>query len=268
MEETTVEVKTEQTEVTSVGKKKNTATGNLIFDIAKEVESLTKQKALTEADKLAENVETTYFRLGGVLKLINDNSWYEGFASFSEFVVEKFGFADRKARYLISIYDNLVTKQIQWEKVSHLGWTKLKELAPILTPENVDEWVAKAEKLTFSELLAILKPTAEGDTTAQTSDGIVKMTFKFKADQAEIVQQALAKAKGELSTDYDTVAIENICAGYVGGGSTTVVVKPGVSFAEQVKILGFEAALTEIAALYPEYDITATPAEAPAEAAA
>ena len=57
------------------------------------------------------------------------------------------GSQGRKARYLISIYDNLVTKMIPWEKVSHLGWTKLKDLAPVLTPENVDEWVAKAEKL-------------------------------------------------------------------------------------------------------------------------
>ena len=155
-----------------------------------------------------------------MLKLINDNSWFEGFDYFDDFVYEKYGFQGRKARYLISIYDNLVTKMIPWDKVSHLGWTKLKDLAPIITPENVDEWVAKAEKLTVVELQAAikaLKPEEGDEKTAKTTDEVVKMTFKLKPDQAEAVTQALAKAKGELHTEYDTVALENICAGYVGG---------------------------------------------------
>ena len=66
-------------ETTTIGKKKVEKTGNLILDIAHEVESLTKTKALNEAERLAENIEVNYFKLGGVLKLINDNSWFEGF---------------------------------------------------------------------------------------------------------------------------------------------------------------------------------------------
>jgi len=242
--------------VTAIGTKKKVNTGNVILDIAKEVEGLSKQKALNEADKLAENVEVSYFRLGGVLKLINDNSWFEGFASFDDFVLQKYGFAGRKARYLISIYDNLVTKQISWEKVQHLGWTKLKELAPVLTPENTDEWVSKAEALTYVELMKLLKPSEEGTSDSiKPTDEIVKINFKLKADQAEAVNQALAKARGELHTEFDTVALENICLGYLGGN--TSVAK--VSFEDQVKSLGFEVALTKIAELYPEFDINVTP---------
>jgi hypothetical protein len=69
---------------TSVGTKKSTKTGNLILDISHEVETMSKQKALQEAEKLAENVEVSYFKLGGILKLINDNSWFEGFPTFGE----------------------------------------------------------------------------------------------------------------------------------------------------------------------------------------
>jgi hypothetical protein len=112
-----------KSETAVIGKKKVEKTGNLILDIAHEVETLTKTKALNEADRLAENIEVNYFKLGGILKLINDNSWFEGFEAFDDFVEEKYGFASRKARYLISIYENLVTKMIPWEKVSHLGWT-------------------------------------------------------------------------------------------------------------------------------------------------
>ena len=248
-------------DTTTIGKKKVEKTGNLILDIAHEVESLTKTKALNLADNLSKDIDTNEFKLGGVLKLINDNSWFEGFEFFDDFVYEKYGFQGRKARYLINIYDNLVTKMIPWEKVSHLGWTKLKELAPIITPENVDEWVAKAEKLTVVELIAALKaakPTEEGEKTAKTTDEVVKITFKLKPDQAEVVTQALAKAKGELHTEYDTVALENICAGYVGG--TNAVSKP-FSLDEVIEATGFEPMLKRIAELFPAYDITVAPVE-------
>lgn len=249
-------------ETTTIGKKKVEKTGNLIVDIAHEVEGLTKTKALNMAESLAENIEVNYFKLGGVLKLINDNSWFEGFDSFDGFVFEKYGFQGRKARYLINIYDNLVTKMIPWEKVSHLGWTKLKDLAQTLTPENVDEWVAKAEKLTVLELQALLKAQQpiDGDgKPVKTTDDVVKMTFKLKADQVEIVTQALAKAKGELHTEHDTVALENICSGYVGG--TTQVNKP-YSLDEVIETTGFEPLLKRIAEMFPQYDITVAPTEA------
>jgi len=235
-------------------------TGNLLMDIAHEVESYSKTKALNEAERLADNIETNYFKMGGCLKLINDNSWFEGSESFEAFVLEHYGFQSRKARYLITIYDNLVTKQIPWEKVGHLGWTKLKDLALVLTPENVDEWVAKAEHATVLELQAMLKagqPSDEGDKTAKTTDEVVTIKFKLKADQHDVVQQALAKAKGELHTEFDTVALENICAGYVGGN--TVINKP-FSLDEVIEATGFEVILKRVADLFPDYDISVAPA--------
>jgi hypothetical protein len=253
------EPKADEAKTTTIGKKKVEKTGNLIMDIAHEVESLTKTKALNRAEQLAEDIEVNYFMLGGVLKLINDNSWFEGYEDFSAFVEEKYGFAYRKAAYLMSIYDNLVTKQIPWEKVSHLGWTKLKDLAPVMTPETVDEWVAKAEKLSVKELQAILKQEAgTGEKTEKTTDEVVKMVFKLKPDQSEIVTQALAKAKGELHTEYDTVALENICSGYVGG--VTNVAKP-FDLDEVIKATGFEPLLKRVSELHPEWDIEVKPVE-------
>jgi len=256
--EAVIETPVETTPV--IGKKKVEKTGNLILDIAHEVEGLTKTKALNLADSLSENIEVNYFKLGGVLQIINDNSWFEGFDFFDDFVYEKYGFQGRKARYLISIYDNLVKKEIPWEKVSGLGWTKLKDLAPVLTQENVDEWVAKAEKLTVVELQAAIKASKPQDDTAtpKTTDEVVKITFKFKVDQADIVNQALSKAKGELHTEYDTVAMENICSGYVGGTSG---VEKSFDLDEVIEATGFEPLLKRIAELFPQFDITVAPSE-------
>jgi len=87
---------------------------------------------------------------------------------------------------------------------------------------------------------------------------VIKISFKLKADQADIVTQALAKAKGELHTEFDSVAIENICSGYVGG--TSAVSKP-YSLDEVIQATGFEPMLKRVAELFPQFDITVAPIE-------
>lgn len=204
------------TATTTAKAAKTKATGNLIHDVAVEIEGLSKTKALNAADKLAEDIEANYFRLGGVLKLILKEQWFEGYPNFESYVYEKFGFGKRKGDYLISIYTNLVDKQIPWEKVSHLGWTKLKDLAPILTLVNLDEWVAKATPCTVMELQAMLKATVGGEATSgKTTSDTTSLKFTVHNDQAEVIQGALAKAKGELATDHDNVALAGVCSGYL-----------------------------------------------------
>lgn len=257
--ETVVEA-TPEVEAPKTSKAKVEKTGNLIHDIASEVESMSKTKVLNELDRLAESIDVNYFKMGGILKRVKENSWFEGHDSFDAFVQNKYGFAPRKAAYLISIYDNLVTKQIPWEKVADLGWTKLKDLAPHLTPENVDEWVEKAKSLTVTELQLLLKsqqPSEEGEKTAKTTDEVVKMAFKFKGDQAAIVTQALAKAKGELNTEYDTVALENICASYVGGNIAVASAPSIQAVLAAAKPEDFEAIMTAVADKFDsQWDIT------------
>lgn len=239
-----------QEQVTAPGKKKT----DLFVGIAQEIESLTKTKALNKAEKLSENIESEYFELGGVLKVIYENTWFEGHESFGAFVSDRFGFAERKAKYLMEIYTHLITKQIPYEKVAGLGWTKLKDLARVLTLENVDEWVAKATPLTVTQLQAILKGPAGDKTSDKVESDVLTLKFKVKSDQAEVISSALNKAKAELNTTFDTVALENICIGYLGGsvnmdssGAAT-----GPSFEEQFKEKGAEEVLMLIDKLFPQ----------------
>jgi len=238
-------------------------TGNLIHDVAVEIEHLTKTKALNQADKLAEDIEANYFKLGGLLKLIAKEQWYEGFPTFDAFVLEKFGFAKRKADYLIAIYTALVDKQIPWEKVGHLGWTRLKDLAPVLTLENVDEWVAKAEKCTVLELMALLKaPAGEPGAAPTTTTDVVKMVFKLHSDQSEQVSLALAKAKGEMQSDHDNVALAAICTGYLAN-SSGVQAAASTDPLAMFKSMGFEQVLGVFEQAFPNIDLDVTVKPAP-----
>ena len=257
------QVQVQETTTKVVPSTKVKGTGNLIHDIAVEIEHLSKTKAVNMADKLAEDIEANYFKLGGVLKLILSQQWYEGFPSFDEYVLEKFGFQVRKAHYLIQIYTNLVDKQIPWEKVSQLGWTKLKDLAPILTLENLEEWIIKAsDPITVKELQAMIKAGQGGDGTTEssktTSDNVT-LKFKLHNDQAEQVNTALAKAKGELSTDFDNVALAGICTGYLANASGVASPSGSVDLKELFLSVGYEKVLEAFDAAFPLIDMTIDP---------
>ena len=112
--------KTEQDKA-EVSAKVKKGSGNVIADVAKEVEALSRTKARNLATALSESVETNYFKLGGVLNLIRINGWHEGHESFEMYINEEFGFGKRKADYMMKLYTDLVDKQIPYEKVAHLG---------------------------------------------------------------------------------------------------------------------------------------------------
>lgn len=255
--------------IATVQKKgKTVSTGDYIQDVAIEIEGLSKPKALSMAKDLSENIESNYFKLGGALLVIKKNSWYEGAEDFKTYVAEAFGFQARKADYLIEIYEALVTNQIPWEKVKGLGWTKLKDIAKLLKVDNVDEWVAKVEKLTVRELQALLAGGGGEGGTQATTDEIVKVTLKFHKDQAETWNAAVAKAKGELETDVDTVAADGIAMAYLGGTTQISTEGGGAVTEEGLKTLGIEAAIEMFNAAFPEYVLSleeAVPAADPSQ---
>ena len=245
---------------------KTKKSGDTFADTAKEVETLTKPKARKLALSLSENIEANYFKLGGVLNVIKTNGWFEGYESFEVYVFEQFGFQKRKADYLMKLYTDLVDKQIPFDKVSHLGWTKIAYLSGILTLENLDEWVAKAANVSCLELQAMLKAKPEAGSSPATTDETVTMKFKLHKDQQEIVQQALAKIKGEISTEYDSVALENMAHLILSGNAGTASagdLKGALAGA------GWEAVLMAFGEMWPEIDLQVTlPEPAGGESAA
>jgi hypothetical protein len=137
--------------------------------------------------------------------------------------------------YLISTYTKLVESGVAWEQVSHLGWTKLKEIAGILTPKNVKSIAKKAETMTVLQLQEWVekekaKAQAGGKPASETpdEDGASKLTtktFKVKPDQKETIEAAIEKAKVQIGTNSDTVAIEHICIDFANGTQSNATAK-------------------------------------------
>lgn len=232
--------------------------------MVQEVENLKEDDAKKLVDTLAETAEFTFFKLGGVLSVIQANGWFKPYPSFRDFVEKEHGINYRRAVYWVGIYNNLSNSKVPWEKVKHLGWTKLKEIAGILTPDNVDEWVKLAEANTTLQLQEIVMAHLKNKDQAQLSDSsknatvVTTKTFKVHEDQKATIEAALAKAKEVGGFKDDTPALEHICLDYLGSATT------GKSLEERLKTAGLEAALEALNAAYPDVNINV---ELPADAA-
>ncbi len=190
-----------------------------IVDRVHKIENLTKADALARLGELEDKHEMTYFEMGGVLSVIFKNGWFDPYSSFDEWVENKTAMRRAKARALIQIYDAIANSGVLWEQVKHIGWTKLRAIASVLTPESASQWIELASKRTKMELKELVKEhlTAMGKKVAGVSSATHVKTFKFHDDQNDTVNAAIEKAKADSGTAVDAVALEYICLDYMGG---------------------------------------------------
>lgn len=236
---------------------------DMIVKTAHEIENLKEDKAFKLVPQLLNNIDHDYFRLGGVLSVIQAQGWYmdKNYENFRAFVESECGIQYRKAMYLISIYNGLVESGVQWEQVKHLGWTKLKELSSILTPDNVDEWVGAAEAMTVLQLQEHIKAKSAGastggDAPATETDAkkTTTMTFKLHEDQKQTVREALDKAKHETGTEFDAVALEQMALDFLGGTSKLKAVP---TLKELMAGKSAEEVLQVFGEVFPDVELTA-----------
>lgn len=230
---------------------------DLIVQVASDMENLKEADARKLLTELREGGDFNYFKMGGVLSVIQANNWIEPHGSFKDFVEAEHGIQYRRAAYWVTIYNKLVESEIPWDKVKSVGWTKLKEIVPVLTKANVTHWVKQAEKHTTLQLNEMVKKALDEnkagsiETDAQESTPVTTMTFKLHADQKTTVKEALGKAKAACDSTVDTVALEFIMLDYLGGNTATASL-PG-----QLQKAGLEAALQAFEKAFPNVDLTA-----------
>lgn len=239
---------------------------DLIVSTSHELENLSRDEAYALVPELTNNVDFTYFRLGGLLAVMQGNSnWWkeDGFDTFRAFIEERFGINYRKAMYLISIYGSLVESGVAWEKLAGIGWSKVKEIADILTVDNVDEWVERAKELTVLQLQDAVRKAKIGtldkpDEQTGGDGGSTTFTCKVFPDQKETIQNAIDKAMKEAGTDSKGVALEAVCMNYLSGAK---VQKPK-SLEQIMKGYrkedggGYEEVLQAITKVWPDIDLT------------
>lgn len=200
--------------------------------LVSQIESLSRDEALSRFVDLLNGVDYNYVQIGGVLAVIRDNEWWdgEGFDNFADFVEQKLGMAYGKAIHLVKIYTSLVESEIPFSAVEDIGWTKARVICAVLNKSNVDHWVELARKLTTVQLKEEVKKAiakakgdlaeAIGEDPATVSD-LTTMTFKVYPGQKETIRTALDSAKAAASTEADSVALEALALNFLSGGKVT-----------------------------------------------
>lgn len=241
------------------------AADDQIVLIAAEIENIKEDKAFKMLPSLLEDINRNHFKIGGLLSKVQAEGWFQdkGFETFKAFVESTYGMKYRKAMYFIEIYNCLVAAEIPWDKVSHLGWTKLVEVIKYLTADNIDEWMAQINGLTVDQIRELVHQktkasAAPGAGTENPTDvkKITSMTFKLHEDQKATVREALDKCKHETGTEFDNVALEAICLDFLGSAP-----KAQASLKDIMTGKSLEEVFEVVGELFPEYNITVAPVE-------
>jgi hypothetical protein len=191
-----------------------------IADAILEIENLKKEEAIQCVSSLLGEKKNVDLKLGGVLAAILRNKWYTPHATFSEFVEKKFGLSYRWAKDRIDIFDAVTKSEMDDEKFNGLSCCKLREIAHVITPENVDQWITTAHQHTVVQLKKVVaahkKEHDPKATTQQFTKPTRKKTFKFQEDQMTWVDAAIAQAKKVSGMQDDETALAHICRGFIG----------------------------------------------------
>lgn len=233
---------------------------NPIIATAQHVENLNQLAAEEEFFEIVESTEFNTFRLGGVIAAMMTNGWTGEFDTFRDYCEQKLGIGYRKAMYFANIYTTLVELDVGWDKVKSIGWTKLREILPALTGENVDAWVEKAQAMTVLQLNAAVKASLAGDKSGSPdAPAVTSMSFKVHEDQKQTISAAIDKAKQILSTDVDTVALEHVCLDFANNADDEPEAKTAGAPADPVnwmQSVGWEKTLEFLEQAFPTLELT------------
>ena len=132
-------------------------------------------------------------------------------SGFQGFVDAELNTNYRKVMYLVNIWDKVHDLGLDIETVEAIGWSKMKEIAPLMEKKkDANKWMKKAANLSFRDLAGEVKTEREKQGKARTNSS-TKFTFVADSDEATAINDAINAAKAVCETKNDTTALEYIC---------------------------------------------------------
>jgi len=173
-------------------------------------------KALSDADNatdaarhLIEQVERTYFTLGGVLDHVDQTGihkqmGYDGKNAFKDYIDGELDLEYRKARYLISVYRACSLANIGETELADIGWSKAKEIARIAIDDlkrDKDALLEMAKTTTRDELTEHIKKNYEVATRGGDTVKMTKFSFSVAEEDAIGVNEGITEAMAAIGEE-------------------------------------------------------------------
>ena len=188
------------------------------------------QEIRNKIQEIKIKLQEGFFDLGPLLHEVwKEKYWQEwGYHSWQEAVEKEVGISYRVAQYLISIWVWCAYKKNSpelYNKLKEIGWTKAKELAGFITPENADEWIKRAKESTAIKLAmdvrTLAKPPAQGEEESREPLSRY-LTVKLSDSMYQNVLLAIQRAGELIGSDEDKAIghkIDLICSDFLATNS-------------------------------------------------
>jgi hypothetical protein len=151
-----------------------------------------------------ERTNKRLFTIGGALSRLLYEQWFAPYANFSTLVKQEFGYQPSRAYAMVQVYRTAREINITAGQIEMVGWTKMLELMPIITPENADEWLKRAADVSRKELRKLVKaatPPVETLPAPQQEPVVLDdEAVEFQATDIQEAVEAYLKKIGWVET--------------------------------------------------------------------
>ena len=172
---------------------------------------------------LKAEIEVRWFELGRILEEIFEGRHFIelGYAKWKDFCEMALGPLELKYRaidYLRMTRKKCDEVGIGREIAGEIGWSRLKEIIPIVTKKNKDHWIDVARKKgTTVQVLNAKVRVARGKITEEESKVLPeKMFFSLFKEQKENVERTLELAGRMTGSESRGYQLEMVCADFRG----------------------------------------------------
>lgn len=159
--------------------------------------------------------ESTLMDLGRMLWLVQSGKWYQdwGYDSLEDYVDKELGFALRKARYHISVWECFGVKLgIDQTVIQEIGWVKAGLLAPVVTADNVGAWIDRAKSTSAAKLQEEIRRCRELTSKADQLPLVLATPTGAPAEpeseQAEWAPEDSPASPGDIVSTSDVVHVD------------------------------------------------------------
>lgn len=177
---------------------------DIIEKVQNVVENLDAKGAKRSLDQCCDVRGFSVFILGGLLEAIRENKWHSdyGYSSFKDMVEQGVGISTSAAYDYMKIYRCLIESGVSWEKLQHIGWTKIRWFAKYLKKNNVDWWIEKVQGLNVEELKSFTKEESiqvaekalqSGYDPAVLGKASTQVDTSIQSDSSDLIEAAVNK---------------------------------------------------------------------------
>ena len=132
----------------------------------------TKTNIHDKVIELKKDIERSFIKMGGMLKLVRDNKLYleKGCVTFEEYIAIPELALNRSTVYaIINVFETFFEKsnQSDIEELTEIGYSKLNRISQFKEQPDFEEWIYKAKTLSLSDLGAEIKEVKNEKTESK-----------------------------------------------------------------------------------------------------